>query len=88
MNGTFSERVTPLMTSAMRMRVLFAFDDAGAGDQEEIAGADADVIELEGELPSSQKIKPQRTRRNTEENLCIAQCPLCHWSWVYLNLEP
>ena len=44
-------------------RVLFAFDHAGAGDKKEIAGTDADVIDLEG---SCQRRLPRRTRRNTE----------------------
>ena len=48
MNGTFSERVTPLITSAMNKRMLFAFDDAGPGNKKKIAGANSDVSDLKG----------------------------------------
>jgi hypothetical protein len=43
--------------------MLFAFDNAGPGDQEQIAGADADVVDLEGGRQlSALFIAPARSR--------------------------
>ena len=47
MYGTFSARATPLMHSAMLERMLFALNDAGTGDQEQLTAADLNIADLE-----------------------------------------